>query len=127
MFGQLPPAFRQNDNGWNQGLLFLSPSQVWAQPPYYVTQMDSRTTCRGALRRRPIARTVARCYSNELDDAVRTLPDNFRWSTCKTGRSRTGIVLDGFHLVVACGPRRRTQAAASTMSTHPRPRWRIYR
>lgn len=34
--------YRQNDNGWNQGLLFLSPSQVWAQPPYYVTQMYSR-------------------------------------------------------------------------------------
>lgn len=34
--------YRQNDNGWNQGLLFLSPSQVWAQPPYHVTQMVSR-------------------------------------------------------------------------------------
>jgi alpha-L-arabinofuranosidase len=34
--------YRQNDNGWNQGLLFLSPSQVWPQPPYFVTQMISR-------------------------------------------------------------------------------------
>jgi alpha-L-arabinofuranosidase len=33
--------YRQNENGWDQGLLFLSPSQVWAQPPYYVTQMMS--------------------------------------------------------------------------------------
>jgi len=33
--------YKQNDNGWNQGLLFLSPSQVWPQPPYYVTQMVS--------------------------------------------------------------------------------------
>ena len=32
----------QNDNGWDQGLLFLSPAQVWAQPSYYVTQMISR-------------------------------------------------------------------------------------
>jgi alpha-L-arabinofuranosidase len=31
--------YRQNDNGWDQGLLFLSPSRVWGQPPYYVTQM----------------------------------------------------------------------------------------
>jgi len=31
----------QNDNGWNQGLLFLNPSQVWLQPPGYVTQMLS--------------------------------------------------------------------------------------
>ena len=34
--------YRQNDNGWNQGLLFLSPSQVWSQPPGYVAQMLSR-------------------------------------------------------------------------------------
>ena len=33
--------YGQNDNGWDQGLLFLDPSQVWAQPPYYVTQMIS--------------------------------------------------------------------------------------
>jgi hypothetical protein len=31
----------QNDNDWNQGLLFLNPSQVWLQPPGYVTQMLS--------------------------------------------------------------------------------------
>jgi alpha-L-arabinofuranosidase len=33
--------YRQNDNGWDQGLLFLSPSKVWCQPSYYVTQMVS--------------------------------------------------------------------------------------
>jgi hypothetical protein len=32
----------QNENGWDQGLLFLNPSQVWLQPPGYVTQMLSR-------------------------------------------------------------------------------------
>jgi hypothetical protein len=32
----------QNDNGWDQGLLFLNPSRVWLQPPGYVTQMMSR-------------------------------------------------------------------------------------
>jgi len=32
----------QNDNGWDQGLLFLNPSQVWLQPPGYVTRMLSR-------------------------------------------------------------------------------------
>jgi len=31
----------QNDNDWDQGLLFLNPSQVWLQPPGYVTQMLS--------------------------------------------------------------------------------------
>jgi alpha-L-arabinofuranosidase len=33
--------YQQNENGWDQGLLFLDPSQVWGQPPYYVTQMMS--------------------------------------------------------------------------------------
>jgi hypothetical protein len=32
----------QNDNGWNQGLLFLNPSQVWLQPPGYVSRMIAR-------------------------------------------------------------------------------------
>jgi alpha-L-arabinofuranosidase len=31
----------QNDNGWDQGLLFLNPTQVWLQPPGYVWQMLS--------------------------------------------------------------------------------------
>lgn len=31
----------QNDNDWNQGLLFLNPAQVWLQPPGYVTRMIS--------------------------------------------------------------------------------------
>lgn len=32
----------QNDNGWDQGLLFMNPCHVWPQPPYYVTQMAAR-------------------------------------------------------------------------------------
>jgi hypothetical protein len=32
---------QENDNGWNQGLLFLNPYQVWLQPPGYVTQFVS--------------------------------------------------------------------------------------
>jgi hypothetical protein len=31
----------QNDNGWDQGLLFMNPCQVWPQPPYFVTQLFS--------------------------------------------------------------------------------------
>jgi alpha-L-arabinofuranosidase len=33
----------QNDNGWDQGLLFLNQSKVWPQPSYYVTQMLSQS------------------------------------------------------------------------------------
>ena len=32
----------QNDNGWDQGLLFLNPSRVWLQPPGYLTKMTRR-------------------------------------------------------------------------------------
>jgi alpha-L-arabinofuranosidase len=32
----------QNDNGWDQGLLFLDPTHVWAQPPLSVTEMITR-------------------------------------------------------------------------------------
>lgn len=33
----------QNDNGWDQGLLFLNPAQVWFQPPGYLTQVLARS------------------------------------------------------------------------------------
>lgn len=32
----------QNDNGWDQGLLFLNSSRVWLQPPGWVTRMVAR-------------------------------------------------------------------------------------
>lgn len=32
----------QNDNGWDQGLIFLNQSAVWEQPPYYVEQMNAQ-------------------------------------------------------------------------------------
>jgi hypothetical protein len=32
----------QNDDGWDQGLLFLKPSKTWLQPPGYVTRMVAR-------------------------------------------------------------------------------------
>ena len=32
---------KENDNGWDQGLLFLNSYQVWLQPPGYVTQLFS--------------------------------------------------------------------------------------
>ena len=33
----------QNDNGWDQGLLFLNPGAVWLQPPGDLTQMLARS------------------------------------------------------------------------------------
>jgi alpha-L-arabinofuranosidase len=35
--------YKQNDNGWDQGQIFFSPSQVWMQPPFYAQQMAATT------------------------------------------------------------------------------------
>ena len=50
----------QNDNGWNQGLLFLNPAQVWEQPPYYAMQMLAR-------------QGLPRCVRAEVQDATGAL------------------------------------------------------
>ncbi|MFO0960566.1 MAG: alpha-L-arabinofuranosidase C-terminal domain-containing protein [Isosphaeraceae bacterium] len=34
----------QNDNGWDQGLIFLNPTKAWIQPPGYITQMVTRNS-----------------------------------------------------------------------------------
>jgi len=33
--------YRQNDNGWNQGQVFFTPTQVWGMPPFHAQQMAS--------------------------------------------------------------------------------------
>lgn len=33
--------YRQNDNSWNQGQVFFTPTQVWGMPPFYAQQMAS--------------------------------------------------------------------------------------
>lgn len=33
--------YRQNDNSWNQGQIFFTPTQVWGMPPFYAQQMAS--------------------------------------------------------------------------------------
>lgn len=34
--------WRQNDNGWDQGQIFFTPSQVWGMPPFYAQQMAAQ-------------------------------------------------------------------------------------
>jgi hypothetical protein len=77
----------QNDNDWDQGLLFLNPSQVWLQPPGYVTQMLShnylpqRVNCQVAgagtsldvnAKRSEDGKTLVLQVVNPTDQAVRT-------------------------------------------------------
>jgi hypothetical protein len=33
--------YLQNDNGWDQGQVFFTPSQVWGMPTYYAQQMSA--------------------------------------------------------------------------------------
>jgi alpha-L-arabinofuranosidase len=40
----------QNDNGWDQGLLFLNPRTVWPQPPYFVTQLFATPTLKECVK-----------------------------------------------------------------------------
>jgi hypothetical protein len=35
--------WQENDNFWDQGQLFFTPSQVWGMPPYYAQQMIARS------------------------------------------------------------------------------------
>lgn len=61
--------YKQNDNGWDQGMLFFTPSRIWGQPPYYVTQMISRN---------PLPLCVPADFkspSNALDVTARTSED----------------------------------------------------
>lgn len=40
----------QNDNGWDQGLVFMTQGQVWGQPPYYVDRMKAASYRPNAVR-----------------------------------------------------------------------------
>jgi hypothetical protein len=59
----------QNDNGWDQGLLFLNPSQVWLQSPGYVTRMVSRNY------QPNLVKSEVRSPGNCLDVSAKTSQD----------------------------------------------------
>jgi alpha-L-arabinofuranosidase len=86
--------YKQNDNGWNQGLLFLSPSEVWAQPPYYVTQMVSRNYL-------PLCVKTEAASPGDVLDATATLSEDGKALTLQVvnaGKAAlpTRIELSGF-------------------------------
>ena len=84
----------QNDNGWNQGLLFLNPAQVWLQPPGYVTRMISRNY-------EPLlVHSEARCPGGRFDVVAKRSESGktLVLSVVNAGERslRTAIQLDGF-------------------------------
>jgi hypothetical protein len=66
---------KQNDNGWDQGLLFLNPAHVWLQPPGYVTQMLSQN------------------YQPQVVQCVVTGADNRLDATAKRAEDESALVL----------------------------------
>ena len=85
---------QQNDNGWDQGLLFLDPCRVWGQPPYYVTQMVAKNY----LPKRVQAK--AQSPGNALDVVAMVGTDGRELSlqvvNLGNQRLRTRIQIDGF-------------------------------
>lgn len=82
----------ENNNGWDQGLLFLNPYEVWLQPPGYVTEMISHN-------QEPVSvKNQVKAFGNDLEVSAK--------------RSRDGktLVLD----VVNLSP----TAASSTIIIH---------
>lgn len=85
----------QNDNGWDQGLLFLSPSKVWAQPSYYVTQMISRN-------RLPLRVEVTMSQASDSLDAIACTSEDHRELTLQVTNisdrpQSVQLHLDGFN------------------------------
>ena len=63
--------YLQNDNGWDQGQIFFSPSRTWCQPPYYVQQIAAKThqplLVKSTLKSNQIDATVTR---NQAGDTL---------------------------------------------------------
>jgi alpha-L-arabinofuranosidase-like protein len=85
---------QENDNGWNQGLLFLNPYQVWLQPPGYVTQFVS-----GNYQPSLVASTV-QSPGSVLDVTAKKSPDSktlvLQVVNISAEPVTTGIKLNGF-------------------------------
>lgn len=64
--------YRQNDNGWDQGQVFFTPTQVWAQPQYYAEQMAANNHQPNVVESR-VEGTTDVDVSTTIDDNRRTL------------------------------------------------------
>jgi alpha-L-arabinofuranosidase len=84
----------QNDNGWDQGLVFMNPSRAWLQPPAHVTRMIASN-----LLPRVVEASASDC-DGDLD-ATATLGDDgstlvLQVANLGATRRATRIDLEGF-------------------------------
>jgi hypothetical protein len=120
----------QNDNGWDQGLVFLNPCQVWPQPPYFVTQQFSGNDLPMCIK------TEVRSPGDVLDATAKRSEDGKRLQiqVVNTGPRaiEAGITIAGFTpsrpiaaVVELSGPRDAVNTAAEPTRVLPRTReWR---
>ena len=85
----------QNDNGWDQGLLFLNPCKVWPQPPYFVTQ-HVRAPPAAAVRQGRGEKSGRRAGRDGHGAARTARCCKFRWSTSARRPVETPIRVEGF-------------------------------
>jgi hypothetical protein len=84
----------QNDNGWDQGLLFLNPSSVWLQPPGLAMQLQADDLSRDLIKT-----DASGPGSDMLDVTASKSPDgrNLTVQVVNLGEATTlQIVLGGF-------------------------------
>jgi hypothetical protein len=110
----------QNDNGWNQGLLFLNPSKVWLQPPGYVTQMIARSY-------QPIVLPAQVTGGDGLDVTVVRSGDGktivLRVVNITADARPAGIQLDGFAPTEAAAEVTELAAAPEALNTAGDPEY----
>lgn len=112
----------QNDNGWNQGLVFLNPSSVWFQPAAYVTQMQARS-------RQPILLRADAPHDKDLDVTASRSADGEKLvvEVVNFGDETTlDVTFDGFapakptaHLIQLAGPLDATNTAEAPARVAP--------
>jgi len=83
--------YLQNDNDWDQGQIFFTPSQVWGMPPFYVEQMAAKN-------HEPLR--IFNSVEGDLDvTATRSEKGNtlvMHIVNTSTNATKTSVVLTGF-------------------------------
>jgi len=81
--------FLQNSNGWDQGQIFFTPSQVWGQPTFYAQQMASANHLPQRVKQTPRGLTL---------DVTATTDENNQTLVIHVVNTTSGIITQPFVL-----------------------------
>ena len=84
----------ENDNGWDQGLLFLNSSKVWLQPPGYITKMIAHDYEPVSIQSRATAPGNALSVSAKRSEDGKTLVLDV--VNLSPGATRATIIIHGY-------------------------------